>query len=186
MRVTFSRVTVIIPVLSVLSGFASALIRNEPFPLRVEGVMLLIVSHGTLLVGMFHTPLAVTLTLTKLATDDGDHVDMFSDRTEFAPVCVTVTVRVMFPAVTVIVPVLSFPAFGVVLIWNEPLPVWLEGVKLFTESHEDASGFTLTFHLAPDVTLIVAELEKDGGFHEFSDNVSCAVAPAWVIVTVWV
>ena len=136
MRVTFSRVTCIAPVLSVPSVFAVAVIRKEPLPLRPEGVILLIVSHETVLVGSFHVPLAVTSTVVWLVALVGDHVDMFSESVVFAPVWVTVTVRVMFPAVTVIVPVLSFPAFAVVFIRNEPFPLRVEGVTLLTVSHD--------------------------------------------------
>jgi hypothetical protein len=58
--VTLLRVTVIIPGLSPPVVFAAAVILNEPFPFLVEGVILEIVNHGTLLAGRSQTPLAVT------------------------------------------------------------------------------------------------------------------------------
>ena len=93
-------------------------------------------------------------------------------------------VRVGAPgAVTVIVPLLAVVAvLAVAFILNEPLPVRFVGVILEMVSHEVA--LLLTFHVALDVTLIVAKLATDVALTEELDNDSVAGAAACVNTTV--
>ena len=90
--------------------------------------------------------------------------------TETGATCVTVTVRLIFPPTTVMVPLRSLvPVLAVALIRNEPLPVRLAGLTL-----EVVNQFAslLTFHWMFDVTLIVVLLAVAGAFHEVGDIVS--------------
>jgi hypothetical protein len=56
-------VTVTVPVLLVAPVLAAALIVNEPLPIRRIGVILLIVSHATLLLGALHNVRVLVVTL---------------------------------------------------------------------------------------------------------------------------
>ena len=84
----FPLVTDIIP-RDMPPGFAAMFILNEPLVLRFAGVTWLIVIHGTVLTGMFHVPLAVTLTVICCALWSGSHVALLSVSTGLAPACVT-------------------------------------------------------------------------------------------------
>ena len=98
--------------------------------------------------------------------------------------CVTMINRVDVPgAVTVIVPDLSFvPVFVVALILKEPFPVRFVGVKLETVSHDVA--LLVAFHVRLEVTLIVAALAPEVGFHVVCDILSDGGATACVTVMV--
>jgi len=72
-RVSPPPVTVIAPVRFPVPGLATALIRNEPLPVRLAGAILLIVSQPTLLVGV-HVMLDVTWTVIFPAPCPGAHV----------------------------------------------------------------------------------------------------------------
>jgi hypothetical protein len=91
-RTKLPPVTVTVPDREAPVLLAAALILNEPLPLRC--VTLLTVSHDVaLLVGMFHSPLAVTFTVTFCAMAVGAHADLSSVSVAFVPACRTVIVR---------------------------------------------------------------------------------------------
>ena len=91
---------------------------------------------------------------------------------------VTVTVRAGTPGVViVIIPVLeSAPVFSVALILNEPLPLRLVGTKFDTVNHDVA--LLATSHVLLEVTLMVAVLDANAGFHVVCDTVRVAPAAA--------
>ena len=131
MRVIPPSVAVIVPVRGAALVFAVAFILNEPLPVRLVGVMLLIVSHEALLVGMFHVPLAVTFTVANAAADGGVHVFMLSANV-VTPACVTVIVRETAPFADIVtVPVLAvLELFTEVTSVSAPVPVRLAGVSV--------------------------------------------------------
>ena len=79
---------------------AVALIRKEPLPLRLEGLILVMVSQPTLLLGELQVVLDVTIIVVLAAVGPGFHVKGNSDRI-LLPACATTTVRVISLAVTV-------------------------------------------------------------------------------------
>ena len=78
---------VIVPVLDVVNGFAVALMRKEPLPVRFAGAILSIVSQPALLVGAFHVVLDVTVIVLLLTEADGFHA--FAGNISVGACCVT-------------------------------------------------------------------------------------------------
>ena len=147
------RVTVMVPDLVLVPVLAAAFIVKKPPPVRVDGVMLDMVSQDTLLL-IFQVPWAVTDTTRAEDADVGDHEPVLSDRDAGVACWVTVTERVVAPgAVTVMVVVLGFTVgFGAVFIRKEPLFVRFAGLMFVIVTQ---AAFTLIVHCLLDVTFIV-------------------------------
>ena len=166
-------VTVIVPDLCA-PGLASAVIVNEPLPLRFAGVMFEILNHCTLLAGTLHVVFDVTLMVVLLAPAPGFHEVGESVSAGAAAAWLTATVRVIPPAVTVIVPDLCPPGLASASILNEPLPVRFAGVMFEIVSHDTLLVGTLQVVL--DVTFMVMLFASAPGFHEVGESVSAGAA----------
>ena len=151
--------TVMVPCLELVPVLAVAFILNVPLPVRLAGIILLIVSQDALL-ETFHVVLDTTSTKAKLSVDGAFQlvVDML---TASGGCCLTSIVRVMPGLETVIMPVLTnMPLLAVVFNLKLPLPMRLDGQKLLTVSQ----GTLLeTFHcmleLDDTVTVILLAFE---------------------------
>jgi len=119
---------------------------------------------------MDHVVLDDTLTMLWLRADGGLQLVGEIVRLGWAP-CVTVIVRAGTPgAVTVIVPCLKGPVLVVAFILNEPLPVRLVGVMLFTVSHDVL--LLVTVQVLLDVTFTVEEFDAEAIDHVLVDRLS--------------
>jgi len=176
-RVSPSAVTVMVPLLGFtpVLVLAAAVILNEPLPVRLAGVTLLMVSHDTSLLTA-HVLLDVTSMVAKL-TDDGEfHALVESVNTAGGTACVTDTVRAVTPVPdTVIVPVLeAVPVLAAAVILNWPLLEPLGGVTLSNVSHD---ALLEADHWMLDVTLTIVWLKVDGAFQLAGDIVRLGMAP---------
>jgi hypothetical protein len=145
--------------------------RNEPLPIWF--VTWVTHSQFSSLVGVSHAPFAVTLTVEYCGLWPGLHVDLLSESVAFVPACDTVINRVILPAVTRIVPLLSVgELFAVALSRNEL------AVTSLTDS-QFAPSPTTAFHDTPSVITVTGLLFDAAGvgFHAFADKSRYAVRP---------
>ena len=177
-----SAVTVIVPVLGVVTVFAVVVILNEPLPVRFAGLKSSTLSQVGLLLVTFHVLFDVTATYPKVEAA-GD-APLSADNTRTGPGCwTTVTVRVDAPcAVIATVPVLvPFPVCGAVLILNAPLPVRLDGVTWLIVSQ--SLLVVGIFHVLSEYILALAKLGLAGDSQYSPDNTKPCPG-SWIILTV--
>ena len=155
-------VTVMMPVRGKLPVWRVVVSLKEPFPRRLVGVVLEILSQFALLVTLhlaFERTVMVVVLIPKLG------FQMLPDKVKILLGCwLTVILRVGAPgAVTVITPVRVLAVvLTLVLILKLPFPVRLDGMVL-----EIVSQLTLllTVHLVFEVTVILVLLAFDSGLH---------------------
>jgi hypothetical protein len=134
-RVSPPPVTVTVAVLgSVPVLYAVAVMTNEPLLVWLVGLTLDTVSHVSLLAGMLHVRLDVTVIV--LLPPAGGVAHVAGDNVSTAAACVTLIVWVLPPPATVIVAVReAVPVLEGAVIINEPLPVRSAGVISEMVSH---------------------------------------------------